>query len=45
MDTDERIAVLEQRLAAYDTLVGKLIAYARTTTKGKIMLAMLGLKP
>jgi hypothetical protein len=43
MDTDERISRLEERLAAYDTLVGRLITFARTSAKGRLFLKALGL--
>lgn len=42
MDTDERIALLEQKVATYDTLIAKLVAYAQTTAKGRILLKLLG---
>jgi hypothetical protein len=41
--TQERLTALEARIAAYDTLVAKLIAHARTTAKGRFMLMCLGL--
>lgn len=43
MDTEERISALEERLAAYDTLAGRLIAFARTTARGRLLLKALGL--
>lgn len=43
METDERISALERRIAEYDTLVGRLIAYARSTAKGRLFLKVLGL--
>ena len=43
MDTDERIAALERRLAEYDTLIGRLIAYARLTKGGRLLLKAVGL--
>lgn len=43
METEDRIALLEQRLEAYDSLVLKLVAYAQTTSKGRLMLRLLGL--
>lgn len=44
METDERIASLENRLEAYDALVCRLIAYARLTRGGRVALAAVGLK-
>lgn len=44
MDNEERLAVLEKKVAAYDTLIVQLVAYARTTPKGRLMLRMLGIK-
>lgn len=41
--TQERLTELERRIAAYDSLVAKLIAHARTTAKGRFMLMLLGL--
>lgn len=43
METDERLSALEKRLEAYDTLVGRLIAFARTSAKGRLLLKALGL--
>jgi hypothetical protein len=43
MDADERLAALEARLTAYDTLVGRLITFARATAKGRLLLKALGL--
>lgn len=40
---EERVRFLEERLANYDTLIGKLIAYARLTKAGRVMLRGLGL--
>lgn len=42
MDTDERISALEARLAEYDRLISRLIAYARLHPSGRLMLKMLG---
>lgn len=44
MDTDERLSALEQKLADYDALVERLVAFARTTPKGRVVLALLGVK-
>jgi uncharacterized coiled-coil protein SlyX len=43
METEERISALETKLAAYDVVIGRLIAYARTTIKGRLLLRALGL--
>lgn len=43
MDTDERIALLEKKVAEHESLVVLLVAYARTTAKGRLMLKLLGL--
>jgi hypothetical protein len=43
METEERLTALEAKLAAYDTLVGRLIAFARTSAKGRLLLKALGL--
>jgi len=43
MTTDQRIKMLEMRLALYDTLVDKLMTYARLTKGGRVMLKALGL--
>lgn len=43
MDTDERIAALELKVATHETLILKLVAYAQTTAKGRLLLKMLGL--
>jgi hypothetical protein len=43
VDAEERIALLEQRIEQYDSLVIRLVAYARTTAKGRMMLKLLGL--
>jgi len=43
MTAEQRLKMLEMRLALYDTLVDKLMAYARLTAKGRLMLKALGL--
>ena len=43
MDTDERIALLEKKVAEHESLVVLLVAYARATAKGRLMLKLLGL--
>jgi hypothetical protein len=43
MDTEERVTLLEQKLADHDRLIGKLIAYARLTPSGRMILALLGI--
>jgi uncharacterized coiled-coil protein SlyX len=42
METEERLSRLEEKLAAHDRLIARLIAFARETKKGRILLAMLG---
>lgn len=42
MDAEERIALLEQKVAAHESLIMKLVAYAQTTPKGRLMLKLLG---
>lgn len=42
MDTDERIALLEKRLEAYDKLVAKLLVFAKTTKSGRMLLRVIG---
>jgi hypothetical protein len=43
MDNDERLALLESKVAAHETLICKLVAYAQTTAKGRLVLKLLGL--
>lgn len=43
MDTEDRIAALEARLAAYDTLVARLVRFAQASAKGRLLLKGLGL--
>lgn len=43
MDTDERIALLEKKVAQHESLITLLAAYARTTAKGRMVLKLLGL--
>ena len=43
MDTDERISELERKLAFYDSLVNRLVAYAKLSPKGRLMLKFLGI--
>ena len=43
MDTDERITQLEKRLEKYDRLVEKLVAFARLSPAGRLVLKGLGL--
>jgi hypothetical protein len=42
METDERVAALERRLAEYDELVARLKEYARLTAGGRLLLKVLG---
>ena len=44
MDTEERIALLEKKLEAYDALVAKLLLFAKTTKSGRMMLKVLGIE-
>ena len=41
---EERIALLEERLAYYDGVVSRLIQFARMTPKGQVILKVLGLQ-
>ncbi len=41
---EERITLLEERLAYYDGVVSRLIQFARLTPKGQAILAILGLR-
>lgn len=43
MDTDERLSSLEERLEKYDRLVQKLVAFARLSPAGRLVLKGLGL--
>lgn len=43
MDNEERIAVLERKVAEHESLIVLLVAYARTSVKGRMMLKLLGL--
>lgn len=43
METEERIAALERKLADYDALIVKLVRFAQSTPKGRLMLKVLGL--
>jgi hypothetical protein len=43
MDTDERIARLEEKAAEYDRIIAWARAYARLTAKGRLLLKALGL--
>jgi hypothetical protein len=43
MDTDERIALLEQKLAGHEKLIARLIAYGRLTPRGRQLLKILGI--
>ncbi len=43
MDSDERLALLEKKVAQHESLIVLLVAYARTTPKGRMMLKLLGI--
>lgn len=43
MDTDERLSMLEGRLAEHDRLIARLKAYARLFPSGRVLLKALGL--
>lgn len=43
METEERLRLLEAKLEAYDTLIARLVKFAQSTPKGRIMLKVLGL--
>lgn len=43
METEDRLAALEAKLAAYDTLIARLVKFAQSTPKGRLMLKVLGL--
>jgi uncharacterized coiled-coil protein SlyX len=43
VDTDERLTALERKLAEHDTLIARLVAFARLTPKGRMILRALGL--
>lgn len=43
-DADERITLLEERLAYYDQVVSRLIQFARLQPKGQVLLKILGLQ-
>ena len=45
MDTEERISLIEKKIETYDNLVARLVAYAGTTKKGRLLLAVLGVSP
>lgn len=40
----QRIELLEERLAYYDALIGRLIQFARLQPKGQVILKILGLQ-
>lgn len=42
METEERLAFLERKVAEYDRLIAVLTVYAKTTKTGRIVLKMLG---
>jgi hypothetical protein len=42
MDSDERIALLEKKVSEHDKLIAKLVAYARLTPTGRMLLKALG---
>lgn len=44
MTTEERVSLLEERLAYYDGVISRLIQFARLTPKGQTVLKMLGLQ-
>jgi hypothetical protein len=44
MTTEERLSQVEQRQAEVDQLLTKLIAFASTTAKGRLALAVLGVR-
>ena len=43
MDNDERLALLEKKVAEHESLIVLLVAYARTTAKGRMVLKLLGI--
>lgn len=43
MDTEERVALLEKRLAEHDRLIQKLVAIAKLTPAGRMLLKAVGL--
>lgn len=43
MDNDERIALLEKKVAEHESLIVLLVAYAKTTPKGRMVLKLLGI--
>jgi hypothetical protein len=43
VDTDERLALLEKKIADHETLVQKLIMLAAMTPKGRLILKTLGI--
>jgi len=42
MTTDERLSLLERKLAEHDRLIAKLVAYAKLTPGGRLLLKALG---
>jgi len=44
MDTDERLRVLENRLAEHDALINKILAIAAGHPKGRFFLKLLGVE-
>ena len=40
---EDRIALLERKVEVYDSLILKLVTFAQTTSKGRLMLKLLGL--
>lgn len=43
MDNDERLALLEEKVAQHESMIVLLVAYARTTAKGRMVLKLLGI--
>jgi hypothetical protein len=43
MDTDERLSQLEQLVGQHEHLIAKLIAYAKLTAGGRLLLKALGI--
>jgi len=43
VDNDERLALLEKKVAEHESLIVLLVAYARTTAKGRMVLKLLGI--